>query len=110
MDLDTRRYFEIGDRTDLTYREKLAAYRRLADAHFEVERYCDFCASRLAHVDELVLDWVASAGFDRLLVDTVRSTFPPHEHDQFAAHFRGLLKLWVNDESDRLAAGRPATA
>src|ERR671939_360685 len=57
LDLDTRRYFEIGDREDLGYREKLAAYRRLADEYFEVERYRDFCDSRLAHVDELVYDW-----------------------------------------------------
>ena len=48
LDLDTRRYFEIGDREDLTYEEKLAAYRELADEYFEVDRYHDFCASRLA--------------------------------------------------------------
>ena len=47
MDLDTRRYFEIGDREDLSYAEKLAAYRELADAYFEVDRYRDFCDSRL---------------------------------------------------------------
>ena len=69
LDLDTRRYFEIGDREDLTYDEKLAAYRALADEYFEVDRYQDFCASRLPHVDELVLDWITSAEFDRLLVD-----------------------------------------
>ena len=64
LDLDTRRYFEIADREDLAYEEKLAAYRRLADEYFEVERYQDFCASRLAHVDEMVLDWVDSPDFD----------------------------------------------
>ena len=31
LDLDTRRYFEIGDREDLSYEDKLAAYRRLSD-------------------------------------------------------------------------------
>ena len=97
LDLETRRYFEIGDRDDLTYREKLAAYRRLADEHFETERYRDFCASRLPHVDELVLEWVASADFDRLLVDTVGSLYPPHEHDAFVAHFRGLVGQWVSE-------------
>ena len=69
LDLDTRRYFEIGDREDLGYGEKLGAYRRLADEYFEADRYHDFCDSRLSHVDELVLDWVGSADFDRLLVD-----------------------------------------
>ena len=102
-DLDTRRYFEIADREDLGYAEKLAAYRELADDYFEVERYRDFCARRLAHLDEVVLEWVDGPEFDRLLVDTVRSTFPPHEHDEFIAHFRGLLGAWVKDESARLA-------
>jgi D-ala D-ala ligase C-terminus len=98
LDLDTRRYFEIGDREDLSYLEKLRAYRRLADEHFEAERYHDFCASRLAHVDELVLDWVASAEFDRLLVATVRATYPEHEHERFVAHLRGLTGLWVREQ------------
>jgi hypothetical protein len=97
LDLDTRRYFEIGDRTDLTYREKLAAYRRLADQHFEVDRYQDFCASRLPHVDEMVLEWVSSADFDALLLDTVRTTYPPHEQERFLAHFRGLVGQWLSE-------------
>jgi hypothetical protein len=97
LDLDTHRYFEIGDREDLTYDEKLAAYRRLTDEHFETDRYRDFCASRLAHVDELVLEWVSSTEFDALLVDTVRSLYPEHEHEAFVAHFRGLIGLWVRE-------------
>jgi hypothetical protein len=101
LDLDTRRYFEIGDRDDLTYAEKLAAYRRLADEHFDTERYRDFCASRLPHVDELVLGWVASADFDRLLVDTVQAQYPPHEHEQFIGHFRGLVGQWVGEQGRR---------
>ena len=103
-DLDTRRYFDIGDRADLSYADKLTAYRRLADDYFDVERYNDFCASRLPHLDDAVLEWVESAEFDGLLVDTVRSTFPPHEHDQFIAHYRGLLGAWASDERSRLAA------
>jgi hypothetical protein len=98
LDLDTRRYFEIADREDLGYREKLAAYRRLADEYFEADRYHDFCASRLPGIDELVLDWVASAELDRLLVDTVRATYPPHEHEAFVAHFRGLVGQWVREQ------------
>ena len=105
-DLDTRRYFDIADRDDLSYDEKLAAYRTLADDYFEVERYNDFCASRLAHLDEVALEWFAGPEFDRLLVDTVRTTFPPHEHDHFIAHYRGLLGAWVNDERARLVVTR----
>ena len=117
LDLDTRRYFEIADREDLSYAEKLAAYRELADAYFEVDRYRDFCDSRLSHVDELVLDWITSAEFDRLLVDTVRGGYPGHEHERFIGHFRGLVGQWVRERGagDRPrpsppAAGPPAPA
>ena len=101
-DLDTRRYFDIADRTDLDYAAKLAAYRDLADDYFEVERYNDFCASRLPDFDAIVLDYFGSPDFDRVLVETVRSTFPTHEHDHFIAHYRGLLGAWVTDETARL--------
>src|SRR5215204_7574335 len=90
-DLDTRRYFAIADRDDLSYGEKLGHYGRLADEYFEVDRYADFCASRLSTVDEVVYDWVRSPAFDELLVRTVRATYPANEHDRFVVHFRGLI-------------------
>ncbi|MBV9941404.1 MAG: hypothetical protein JO262_04670 [Solirubrobacterales bacterium] len=98
LDLDTRSYFEIGDRHDLGYRGKLAAYGNLIDDYFEADCYHDFCAGRLAHVDELVLDWVDSDDFDRLLVDSVRTTYPAHEHERFIAHLRGLVGQWVREQ------------
>jgi hypothetical protein len=98
LDLDTRRYFEVGDRDDLSYEEKLAAYRRLTDDYFETERYHDFCATRLPDVDELVLEWVDSPDFDRLLVETVRSTYPEDEHERFIGHLRGLVGQWVREQ------------
>jgi hypothetical protein len=99
LDTDTRRYFDIGDDESLTYAQKLAAYRELTDEYFETERYQEFCATKLGHVDEMVHEWVASPEFDELLVDTVRATYPEHEHDRFVAHFRGLLGAWVRDRA-----------
>jgi hypothetical protein len=43
---------------------------------------------------------------DSVIVDTVRSTFPAHEHDQFIAHFRGLVELWCRDEEQRLSTSQ----
>ena len=80
VDLETSRYFEIAD-SDRTYDEKLAAYLELADAHFETDRYREWCAEHLPHLDEQVHDWVTSDDFDRLLRDTVAATYPPHEQD-----------------------------
>jgi hypothetical protein len=100
--VDPTPWFTLADRDDLSYAEKLAAYRELADDYFETERYQDFCASRLREVDEVVVEYIESDDFDRVLVETVTSTFPAHEHDQFIAHFRGLLALWAKDERTRL--------
>jgi hypothetical protein len=104
LDLTTDRYFEVADDAGMSYAEKLAAYRELADSYFDTARYDDFCATSLADLDEIVLDWVAGPDFDQLLIETVRSVYPAHEHEQFIEHLRGLLSLWVRDESSRLKA------
>jgi hypothetical protein len=102
IDPDTRSYFDIGDRGELSYGEKLGAYRELADVYFDTDHYREFCAEQLPDLDERVLEWIKSAHFERLLFDTVRMGYPPHEHDQFMAHFHGLIDMWVRDESARL--------
>jgi hypothetical protein len=99
LDLDTAAYFEIADNPRLSYEEKLDGYRSLADGYFDTDRYRDFCANALPGLDEIVLDWVSSDDFDRLLIATVRSVYPAHEHDQFIAHLRGLVGLWVSDQT-----------
>jgi hypothetical protein len=100
--VDPAPWFTIADREDLSYYDKLSAYRTMADDYFDTERYSDFCASRLPDIDEIVLEYIESPDFDRVLVETVTTTFPPHEHDEFIAHFRGLLGAWVTDERRRI--------
>ncbi|MDX6199915.1 MAG: hypothetical protein QOJ79_3066 [Actinomycetota bacterium] len=97
LDLDTARWYEIAD-GEASYDEKIAAYRRLADEYFEQDRYDEFVAKSLGDFDSMAVDYFGSSDFDQLLVETVRSTFPPHEHEQFIAHYRGLLAAWVRDQ------------
>ena len=94
----TRPYFEVGD-SELPYAEKLERYRELADAYFQLDEYEAFCAEALPHLDELVVEHFAGGEFDGLLVDTVRSTFPPHEHDEMVGRYRGLVGAWVADQT-----------
>ena len=98
VDLDTRRWFDVAD-SDAAYADKLATYRTMADDYFETDRYAEFVATQLADLDAVAVDYFGSADFDRLLVETVRSTFPGHEHEQFVAHYRGLVGAWVADAS-----------
>jgi hypothetical protein len=100
LDVRTEEFFDVADQPDASYADKLRGYRILADAYFDSERYYDFCADSLADIDEIMLDWVAGPSFDQLLVDTVKATYPEHEHEQFIAHLRGLLGLWVRDAGE----------
>ena len=102
INLNLGRWFEIADDPRLSYGEKLAAYQRLTDDYFEQDAYDEFCAQHLPHVDEAMFELVRSPWFDKMLVDTVVSTFPAHEHDHFVEHYRGLLGAWAADaESSR---------
>ena len=95
--LDPDPWFAIGD-TDAGYEDKLERYRALAEDYFENERYEEFCARHLPHVDEAMHAYVQSPAFDALLVDTVTRAFPAHEHEHFVEHYRGLLGAWVRDQ------------
>ena len=98
LSMNTHDYFAIAD-SEMSYEEKLAGYEALADAFFETERFNEFRATELAHLDETMWQQAQAPEFDAMLVQLVRSTFPPHEHDTFIAHFRGLIQLWVNEEA-----------
>ena len=98
LSMNTHDYFAIAD-SEMSYEEKLAGYEALADAFFETERFNEFRATELAHLDETMWQQAQAPEFDAMLVQLVRTTFPPHEHDTFIAHFRGLIQLWVNEEA-----------
>lgn len=100
--VDSGPWFEIADDDALDYGAKLGAYQALADAHYDTDRYWEFCETALPHLDEMVLDWVASDSFAALLTSTIRATYPPHEWDRFEGHFGGLIDLWIKDETARL--------
>jgi hypothetical protein len=97
IDLDSRTYFGIADRDELSYADKIIAYRGLADRYFDVDGYREFCDTYLSTVDERVLDWVKGPEFEQLLIDTVEATYPAHERERFLAHFRGLINMWVDE-------------
>jgi hypothetical protein len=90
-------WFEIAASGEV-YDACLERYEALAGDYFERERYQEFCARHLGHVDEAMAAYIDSGAFDALLVDTVTRAFPAHEHERFVAHYRGLLAAWVADQ------------
>jgi hypothetical protein len=103
LHVDPDPWFAIGDDPDLDYSAKLAGYQRLADAHFDTDRYHEFCATALPDLDDQVLEWVSSSHFDTMLLDTINATYPEAERDRFIGHVRGLIDLWIRDEAQLLA-------
>ena len=99
VDQDVREFFSVGDREDLSYEAKIAEYRKLSESYFSLGDYEEFCEKHLANIDEVMIDFVRSAEFDDMLVETVSTTFPDHEHEKFVSHYRGLLGAWADDQS-----------
>ena len=98
IDQETAAYFAIADDPRLSYEDRLQAYEKLSVDYFGDVEYLEFCDRFLAHADGVMVDYVESDEFDRLVVDTVRSTFPEHEHEHFIGHYRGLLAAWARDQ------------
>ena len=107
IDQDTRPYFAVGDRDDLEYAGRwrstggwLTSTSRSTPTRSSVpRRYRSSTSSSLGYVE--------SPEFDDLLVRTVTATFPAHEHEQFVAHYRGILAAWTRDRTAQLEA-KPA--
>lgn len=108
IDTATTTWFDVADDPDLSWNDKLARYAQLADSYFQTEEYREFCGTALASLPELVYEWIAGPDFDQLLVETVRKTYPAHEHEQFIAHFRGLIGMWVDDQGSGQGSGSTA--
>ena len=99
ISMDLHKYFKIAD-SDLPFAEKLDAYEALADKHYEKDRFEEFKEQNLGDLDEVMWELVRSPEFDAILVETVRTTFPAHEHDHFIAHYRGIMDHWVAANHD----------
>jgi hypothetical protein len=101
-------YFEIADR-DLPFAEKLDLYAKIANEHFETERFAEFCARQIPHLDEVAWEFFGTPEAKDAVRQKVAALFPANEHEQFTEHFWGLVQFWRKTESDR-GAGKPAAA
>jgi hypothetical protein len=91
--LDWAPYFEIAD-TDAPYPEKLAAYAAIARERFQSDEFESFCATHLAHLDQVVWEFFASDVARDAVQQKVASLFPAHEIDEFTELFWGRIQRW----------------
>ncbi len=95
--LDWEPYFRIAD-GEAPFPLKLREYAKLARSHFETDRFVEFCAERLPHLDEVAWEFFGSPAAKDAVRQKVTALFPPHEIDEFTERFWGLIQRWRETE------------
>jgi hypothetical protein len=96
--LDWQPFFDVAA-GELPYREKLRRYAAIAHAHFETERFDEFCATHLAHLDAVADEFFGSSDCREAVNKKVTALFPAHEVERFTELFFGRIQLWRDQES-----------
>jgi hypothetical protein len=95
--LDWEPYFAIAAR-DLSERDKLREYAALARAHFEQDRFEEFCARHLADLDAIANEFFGSDAARDAVQKKVTALFPAHEVESYTELFFGRIQQWRANE------------
>ncbi len=101
VDLGWQDYFDIAD-TDRSDAEKLAEYARLSRERLEADRFAEFCATHLSHLDEQAYDFFGTEVARDAVRQKVEALFPENEHEEFTEFFWQRIQKWRDTE------GKPA--
>ena len=91
--LEWDRYFEIAD-SDRSFEEKLKAYTAVAMRRFDANRFNEFCAEHLGHLDEVAHEFFGSDVVMDAIRQKVTALYPEHEIDQFSELFWNRIQAW----------------
>jgi hypothetical protein len=106
--LDWAPYFAVKAR-NLPLPEAILEYGKLARAHFEAERFEEFCATNLSRLDEAAWEYFGSPRARAAVRKKVEMIFPRHEWDKFTDHFMAAFQSWrEQDQKARAATAKPA--
>ncbi len=94
--LDWEPFYAIAAQ-DLSYDEKLDRYAALADERFERARFEEFCATHLAHLDQVAWDFFGTHEAREAVRVKVAALFPPHEVEAFTELFWQRIQQWRAD-------------
>ncbi|MFO7566132.1 MAG: hypothetical protein R6X02_26035 [Enhygromyxa sp.] len=95
--LDWEPYYAIAS-SDRSYAEKLDAYAKIADERLETARFEEFCATHLAHLDEVADEFFASPEAQEAIRMKVAALFPAHEIDEFTELFWQRIQEWRQEK------------
>lgn len=109
LNLGWQPFFDIAKK-ELPYRERLAGYAAIARERMEHDRFQEWCAKHLAHLDEVAWDFFGTDVAKSYVRQKVAALFPAHEVHAFTEHFFGLVQFWRKCEADRMNTVKAAQA
>ena len=98
LNLDWAPYYAVAAQ-ELPYREKLRAYAAIAHERYETERFEEFCAEHLGHLDEVAHEYFGGERAREAVRMKVEALFPEHEWDEFTDHFWSRIQMWREREA-----------
>jgi hypothetical protein len=106
VNLDWEPFFAIA-RRELPFRERLAAYAAVARERLDTDRFEEFCAKHLAHLDEAAWEFFGTPRAREAVRLKVAALFPEHEVDTFTELFWSRIQTWREEVSVPVRAGGP---
>jgi hypothetical protein len=97
MNQDWAPFYAIAANADMTYRDKLSAYAKLARERFESERFEDFCDAHLDHLDEETWEFFGTPNARDAIRRKVAALYPAHEIEAFTELFWKRIQKWRTD-------------
>lgn len=91
--LDWEPFYEIA-RTDRSFPEKLEAYANLALRRFDADRFEEFSAKHLGHLDEVAWEFFGTSDAREAVRKKVDALFPDHEVEEFTNLFFSRIQRW----------------
>ncbi len=91
--LDWDPFYAVAAR-DLPFPEKLKAYGKIARDRLDADRFADFSAKHLKHLDEVAWEFFGTDRAKHAVRIKVAALFPAHEVDSFTEYFWSKIQDW----------------
>jgi hypothetical protein len=95
--LDWEPWFRAAEREG-SYEARLAAYAKLARAHFETERFEEFCGTHLKNLPEVAWEFFGTQAARDAVRAKVAAIYPAHEIEPFTELFWQRIQRWRDTE------------
>ena len=87
----------------MPYRDKLSRYAAIARERFESDRFEEFCATHLGHLDEVAWEFFGTAPARAAVRAKVAALYPTHEVEQFTELFWQRIQAWRREQPQAAA-------